>query len=708
MFARALFALSLLAGTAQAATIETEFVRGDFHFEHATVAPGKQTTLALDMTLSPGWHTYWKNAGDSGQPVEITWKAPDGVVIGDIDWPAPHRQPFAPMMNYGYEDKSTLLMPVTVPADWPVGEPVEMTADVFWLVCKEVCIPEQGVATVSLPTGPESAHAKDASQETKDLFMQARSAVPMTSPYEAVYAVDETSVKIRFAGDGFEQADLRDAYVFPAEWGVIDHAGIQVASVDAGGLTLTIPRSLENDEPPAGTLEGVFELTEGAGDGDVTIAMAFDAQPGEIAALAGPGVSGSGGSGIGFAAGGSTTFGWALGLAFLGGIILNLMPCVFPVLALKALSFVKMAQSSFGHRAAHGFAYAAGVVTLFVLLAAVFIGLREAGASIGWGFQLQNPYVVAGLAYLLFLVGLNLSGVFEVSSRLAGVGAEQAESGGLRGAFFTGALTAVVATPCTAPFMGTAMGATLTMPPVQAVAVFVALAVGLAAPFLLLSLSPAAARLMPKPGAWMVRLKEFLAFPMYATAALLVWVLGTLAGTDAMLAAMIGAVFIGVAAWAYGAAQTSGSRGKSWGFGAAAVSAVIALALITQIPAAPQNTQQAAAFEGPGEAFSAARLSELRAQNKPVFINMTADWCITCKVNEKVALRGAFEDALAENGVTYLKGDWTARDAEITALLKDFGRAGVPLYAVFPAQGEPVLLPQILTSDMLVDALGKV
>jgi len=699
MFARVLLALSVFAGTAQASTIETEFVRGDFHFEHEVVAPGEATTLALDMTLAEGWHTYWKNAGDSGQPVEITWKSPDGITIGETQWPAPHRQPFAPMMNYGYSDRSTLLMPVTVPKDWPEGKPVEMTADVFWLVCKEVCIPEHGQTTVSLDTGPASLKGSG----SKEVFMQARTTVPMQSPYDASYEVDDTSVKIHFAGEALTKADIKDVYAFPDEWGVIDHAGVQIASVDGGGLTLTIPRSPENDEAPAGTIGGVIELTETAGDGDVTIALAFDAQPGPASAL----VAGGGATGT-FANIGGLSFGWALGFAFLGGVILNLMPCVFPVLALKALSFAKMSQSSFGHRAAHGLAYTAGVVTLFVLLAALFLGLRSAGAAIGWGFQLQNPYVVAGLAYLLFLVGLNLSGVFEVSTRLAGVGAEQADGGGLRGAFFTGALTAVVATPCTAPFMGTAMGAALTMPPLQGGTVFVALALGLAAPFLLLSLSPAAARMMPKPGAWMVRLKEFLAFPMYATAALLVWVLGTLAGTNAMLAAMIGAVFIGLAAWSYGAGQTSGDRGKKWGYGAAIASALIAVGLVTQIPSVVSSSSQEAQIDGPGEPFTKARLAELRAENKPVFINMTADWCITCKVNERVALRDKFEEALKKNDVAYLLGDWTAHDSEITELLQGFGRAGVPLYAIYPKEGDPVLLPQILTPDSLVDALGKV
>ena len=291
MFARVCLALSIFAGTAQASTIETEFVRGDFHFEHTVVAPGEATTLALDMTLAAGWHTYWKNAGDSGQPVEISWKAPDGVTFGETQWPAPHRQPFEPMMNYGYEDRSTLLMPVTVPKDWPEGKPVEMTADVFWLVCKEVCIPEQGQTTVSLETGPISQKGSD----TKDIFAQARAAIPMSSPYDASYEVDDASVKIHFTGETLTKADLKDAYAFPDEWGVIDHAGIQVASVDGGGLTLTIPRSPENDEAPAGRIGGVIELTETAGDGDVTIALAFDAQPGAAGAIGATG--GAAGSG---------------------------------------------------------------------------------------------------------------------------------------------------------------------------------------------------------------------------------------------------------------------------------------------------------------------------------------------------------------------------------------------------------------------------
>ena len=686
----------LLSTGARAATVETEIVKGAFVAEHETVAPGEATAIALDMTMEPGWHTYWKNAGDSGQPVEVIWTAPAGVKIGPIEWPAPGRQPFPPMMNYGYSDAATLLMPVQVPSGWPTGEPIKLKAEVYWLVCNQVCIPEQGETTFQLDTGPETATDPGATA----LFTKARAAVAQPSPYEARHQIDESFVRLRLESPAFAAAEIEDAYFFPREWGVIDHAAMQVASIDGRGLTLAIPRSPETDEMPAGPLSGVLEITETSPEGPLTVALAVDAKRGVVA---------EGAAAYRGAAGSAITLPVALVFAFIGGLILNLMPCVFPVLALKALGFTKTAREPRAARVAHGAAYTAGVLVLFVLLAAGFLVLRSAGMAIGWGFQLQNPFIVVALAYLLLMVGLNLSGVFEVTPQIANTGAESADRGGIRGAFFTGALAAVVATPCTAPFMATAMGATLTMSAPATLAVFMVLGLGLAAPFLLLSLLPGAGRWMPKPGVWMLRLKEFLAFPMYASAAWLVWVLGALAGPDAVLAALIGGVALGIAAWAYGAGQCSGRRGQILGYGTAIVAVAAALALATQMRIAPPGaTASTAVAQGPGEPFSTARLAGLRAEGAPVFVNMTADWCITCKVNERIALGEAFETALAKNGVTYLKGDWTARDPEITALLEQFDRAGVPLYAVFPREGEPELLPQILTTDMVVDALGRV
>jgi len=682
------------------ARVDTDFVRAGLVAEDRVVAPGTPSRLALDMEIEPGWHTYWKNSGDSGAPVEIEWTVPEGVEIGAFRWPAPNRQPFPPMMNYGYSDRAVFTMPLTVPGDWPAGKPVDVKAEVYWLVCEMVCIPERGEASFSIPTGG----AAERNDSAVELFQTAEMTRAATSPYTARYQYDGTNLRLRIVGEGLDTDALEDAYFYPAEWGVIDHAATQVVTSDPGGLTLVIPKSTENEPELTGEVAGVLEIVERVAEGQTaTLSLAVASSEGIVT---------EGAAGFKGMAGTAMTLPMALMFAFVGGLILNLMPCVFPVLALKAIGFAATAHEGTGKRLWHGIAYTLGVLTLFVVLAGVLIALKGAGAAVGWGFQLQNPLIVAGLAYLLLLVGLNLSGVFEVNTAATGVGEGMASSGGAKGAYFTGALAAVVATPCTAPFMATALGAALTMTAPATMAIFVMLGLGLAAPFLLLSVLPGVASRMPKPGMWMVRLKEFLAFPMYISAAWLLTVLGTLAGPGSMLLALTGAVLVGLAAWAFGAAQKSGRRGQVIGYATsvAAIGAVIALCLqFSVVQRAPGEAPGAiAGHAGPVEPFTAARLDSLLAGNTPVFVNMTADWCITCKVNEKVAFGENFQKALAENGVTYLVGDWTVYDPEITALLEKFGRAGVPLYAVFPREGDPVLLPQILTSDRVVRALGKV
>ena len=526
----------------------------------------------------------------------------------------------------------------------------------------------------------------------------------MASPYTARYQYDGTHLRLRIAGAGLDTDALEDAYFYPDEWGVIDHAATQVVTTDAEGLTIVIPKSTENEPELTGEVSGVLELVEQVGGGDTArLALAVSSREGIVTEGA-AGFKGMAGTGM--------TLPAAILFAFIGGLILNLMPCVFPVLALKAIGIASTAHESAGKRLWHGIAYTLGILTLFVILAGALIALKGAGAAVGWGFQLQNPLIVAGLAYLLLLVGLNLSGVFEVNTASAGVGEGMAASGGARGAYFTGALAAVVATPCTAPFMATALGAALTMTAPATMAIFIALGLGLAAPFLLLSALPGVARRMPKPGMWMVRLKEFLAFPMYASAAWLLTVLATLAGPGSMLIALTGAVLIGLAAWAFGAAQQSGRKGQLLGYGTAVAALAGVLALSLQFsavtPTRDQTGTSIAGHSGPVEPFTAARLDELLASNEPVFVNMTADWCITCKVNEKMAFGEEFKAALEKHDITYLVGDWTAYDPEISALLEKFGRAGVPLYAVFPRNGDPILLPQILTTDRVVSALEKV
>ena len=688
------------AAMADTSRIDDEFVSSTLVPEHLQLTPGQTTRLALDMEIAPGWHTYWINAGDSGEAVSIDWTLPEGVKVGEVSWPAPHRQPYPPLMNYGYSDRSTLVMDLSVPRGWPEGEPVQIEAGLFWLVCAEVCIPGEGSVSLSLPTGPTS----QPNPAAPPVFASAEMSQPVANPYPARFQVKGDEIRLRLSSADIGGNAIKDAYFFSREWGVVEHSAPQLVSRDSTGLTLVAKISTETDEPFDGEqLEGVIELVSTEEGGPDRMVLNVAAERGVVTS----GIAGYQGA----AAGGSTSFPMAVLFAFLGGIILNLMPCVFPVLALKAIGFAGSAHGSAGERISHGVAYTAGVLVLFMVLAVGLIVLKGAGEAVGWGFQLQNPVVVAFLAYVMFLVGLNLSGVFDINTGLEGAGEGAAQSGGSRGAFFTGALAAIVATPCSAPFMAAALGAALTMSVPATLMVFAALGFGLAFPFLLLSLSPQVARLMPKPGPWMVRLKEVLAFPMYATAAWLVWVLGSLSGQDAMLMAMIGGVLLGFAVWMFGIAQESTStRGQIFGrLGAAvAVGLVVFYATGFETRSGPVGGVNAAAGSELGEPFSTARLAQLRAEGKPVFINMTADWCITCKVNERVAFGEGFKRALEENDVTYLKGDWTARDPEITALLQEFGRVGVPLYAIYPREGKPELLPQIITPSMMVERLGAV
>ncbi len=401
----------------------------------------------------------------------------------------------------------------------------------------------------------------------------------------------------------------------------------------------------------------------------------------------------------------------AVVLALMGGVILNLMPCVFPVLSIKVLALVEQAGGARRDVRRHGFAYTTGVLTAFAALGIVLLGVRAAGAEVGWGFQLQSPIAVALLAYLLLAMGLSLSGVFHLGSSLQGLGQGLARRSGLAGSFFTGVLAAVVATPCTAPFMGTAVGFALTQPVALALAVILALGLGLALPFLALTLAPHLVARLPRPGAWMETLRQVLAFPVYATVAWLVWVLGQQVGPAGLFAALVGLVLVGLAAWSFNAAQSAGGWGRRLATGTLAAAlaglavAVGALERDRSDPMAAPQSATAARFEH----FSQARLDELVAARRPVFVNMTAAWCITCLVNERAALSTkAVEAAFSAKDVAYLKGDWTRRNPEITRLLEKHGRSGVPLYLLYTGVGEPIVLPQILTPATVLGEIDRI
>jgi thiol:disulfide interchange protein DsbD len=681
---RPLFATLLVAPLLAAAAppqAATEHVKARLVSGHATVAPGQRFTVALEQDIQAHWHTYWLNPGDSGQATSLEWQ---GTQAGPIQWPTPSVQAIGPLVNYGYEGRPALLMDLTVPADAAPGSRFKPTAEVRWLVCKDVCIPEQVSLGLDLPVAAQPQPGPDAAQ-----IEEWRAAIPKPAPFAVQLAAAPQGV--RLSGP---TAGVTKAYFFADTWGAVAHSAPQAVKAEGGGWSLDVAAG---DEPvPAGKpLSGVLVLTTPAGEQAWTVSAPMPEGAGKgpgPADLAAPAAeptpsAAAPQSDLGLAP--------ALALALLGGLILNLMPCVFPVLSIKALALVKQ-----GNHKAEGLAYTAGVLVSFAALAAVLIALRAGGQQVGWGFQFHSPVFVLVVSYLLFLVGLNLSGLFDIGGSFTGVGSSLATRQGLAGSFFTGVLAAVVATPCTAPFMGAALAFALSQPAVVMLAVFLALGLGLALPFLVLAFWPAAQRWLPRPGVWMDTFKQFLAFPMYAAVVWLLWVLAQQAGPDGVALALGGLVLIAFGLWLLRVGSGVLARG------ATVASLALAVGMAAWIKPAPAADVRA---ESTVEAYSAERLAELRAQNKPVFVNMTAAWCISCLVNERVALsRPEVHEAFAKAGVTYLKGDWTREDPKITAVLKAHGRSGVPLYLYYaPGAAEAQVLPQILTPGLVIEAVSS-
>jgi thiol:disulfide interchange protein DsbD len=646
----------------------------------AAVAPGESFRAALRLRLAPGWHSYWRNAGDAGAAPELTLDLPQGATAGPIAWPAPERIPYGPLVNFGYTGEVLLPVTVALPATLEPGGTLTLRAEATWLVCAEVCIPEEGRFEVTLPV----AQAAIASPLTAPLFEANAARLPRPLPWAARAGAGAGRASLTLAGTGLDAASVREAFFFPAEPGLLDNTAPQALALRDGTLTLGL--ALLPDAAPA-ALQGTLVLRDGGGQ-----RAAFDLS----AAVAGPPEAAAGPS-----------LWQAMLLALAGGLILNLMPCVFPVLAMKAMALARLGGAARREIRLHAAAYTAGVLASFLAIGGLLVGLRAAGVAAGWGFQFTQPAFVAAMAWLVLAVGLNLSGVFAFG-RTVGAGQAVAGRGGMPGAFATGGLAVLLATPCTAPFMAAALGAALVMPPASTMAVFLALGLGLAAPYALLGLAPGLARALPRPGAWMERLRQALAFPMYATAAWLVWVLALQAGPDGVLFGLAGAVVLAAGLWGLGLAQRAGAgRPRIAGLAAAGLAVLVALALLPRLASAPAAAAQSAAEPG-AEAWSEARLAELLAAGRPVFVNATAAWCITCQVNDRVALRAdAVREAFATRGVAYLKADWTRGDPAIGALLRAHGREGVPLYLFWaPGAAAPVLLPQILTEGLVLSALA--
>ena len=690
------FTLALVATTAIGQSLPRfgapeKHVDADLIAATDAIVPGQKLTVGLRLRHENEWHTYWQVPGDSGLPTQIKWQLPAGFTAGPIEWPHPKRLPVGPLMNFGYEGETLLLTTVQVPADLPVGTPVTLNAKASWLECKDVCIPGDAQVKLTLPVKQQAGPSGSA-----PLFKATQLRVPQGTLAGSA-SIDANRIRVVFAAPPGKTLDKFE--FFPLEEGRIEAAAPQTLKHEGGqsAIYLTAAKPIASDFK---TLKGVVVGNGGPAypNGWASIVQA-PLSASAVGAAAGA-TAGSAGASMSLLA--------ALGTAFLGGLILNLMPCVFPVLSLKLIGLAQHRTHS-GPMAAHGAAFAVGVVLSFVLLAALLIGLQQAGSALGWGFQLQTPWVVAALTVLFFAIGLNLLGVYEftMATGVANLKAADAlaHKSDWRGSFGTGVLAVIVASPCTAPFMGAALGYAITQPAVIALSVFAALGVGMATPYVLLTLFPSLLAKLPRPGRWMEMFKQFMAFPMFATCVWLLWVLAQQVDAGGVALALGVLVAVGFTLWALGLSQR-GARVFRW-------VAVIG-GMLTALTFAPIATSEALAPGTRSTAdvgwtdYSAEKLAQLRADGKAVFVDFTAAWCVTCQVNKRVALRADNVKArFATDNIVLMRADWTNRDEKITQALAQFGRNGVPLYVLYDRKGEAVVLPELLTEGIVLAALNK-
>ena len=651
--------------------------------ESSSPAPGAPLAIGLVLTPKPGWHTYWSNPGDAGAATRVDWTLAAGAAQpGPLAYPLPETLIVSGLMNYVYPHTNVLLTSVVPPSDLKKGTAFPVIAKVDWLVCSlEQCVPESAVVTLPLTVGNG-----DADPEMAYRIAAARAAIPKPVEWAATWKAEGS--RFVLAVPFGSTPKVTAAYFFPDREGVIDFAAPQKVTI--AGDVVRIETAAATP-PPAGPLTGVLRVEQS--DIDHPLGFAITATPGIVPAAGFP---------LGKVESRDTATPALLPIllgAILGGIILNIMPCVFPILSLKALSLSK-ANVDAGTARRDALAYTAGVVLVCAALGGLVLLLRAAGSQVGWAFQLQDPRVITFLLLLVTAIALNLAGVFEITLSTGSFGDGTIRKGGALGSFATGALAAFVATPCTGPFMAGALGAALVLPPVQAIAVFAGLGLGLALPFLAIGFIPALRRRLPKPGAWMNRLRAILSVPMFLTALALAWVLGRQAGAPGLTAGIAGAVVTGLFLWWLGSRQHGGGGG--WLPAGAAIAAGVGAILLLPIaePSAQAATSAPAGLAA--QPYTPARLAALRSAGKPVFLYMTADWCLTCKVNEKGAMSSAaVAAAFKAKGITVLEGDWTRGDAVISKWLAGRGRAGVPVYVFYSTDGKDRELPQILTVDIL-------
>ena len=699
---------------AQAFPVKTDHTQAELLSETSSIRSGETFTLGLKLTPDPGWHTYWINPGDAGKAASLRWEAPEALEFGELGFPAPGFVPFMDLMSYGYNEPTLLLLEVAQKEPLS-GDRLSLRARASWLVCDDkLCIPERADLELEIPIADGDAPELGNEEWRVAEFARARALQPQAMEWPAQFFPSGGELVFEISTPlSLQQAS--GLYLFPEAEGMIDHTAEQRVDLWSDRVRISVPTgprvaryettrlvlSVDMEDGPRQAFSLTARRADESDENMDAAPVGFSSSPwdGGGHAVAGGAPAGSGGA-AGSGAGAGLL--QAIVFAILGGLILNLMPCVLPILSLKALGVARMAGEDPAVARGAGLQFLAGVLVSFLILAALIIALRAGGEAVGWAFHMQNPLIVAILALVMVAVGLNLLGVFEVNVGAGALGGRATQ--GKAGEFFTGVLAVLVATPCTAPFMAPALGYAILQPAAVTVSVFLALGLGFALPYFVVAFLPGAQRLLPRPGAWMVSFRQALAFPMLATAVWLYWVLGNQAGVDALTLALISALALGLATfgWRRGA---GGSYSRPWRAASMAGLAVVLLSLW----AVPQVVLEAdSAPETSGEiAYSDTVLDELRSQQEPVFAYFTADWCITCKVNERVALKSdAVRQFLLREGVQVLVGDWTNEDPEITEVLQRHGRAGVPLYLYFkPGSAEALVLPQILTPDLVIEAI---
>ena len=693
-----IFLQFLLPTLAFATQVQTDHATVELISEYDAIMPGQSFDLAVRFDLEEGWHIYWENPGDSGLATVVDWALPENIVAGEIQWPAPKRIFLGDLVNYGYEEGAVFIVTMQAPKDLKLGSELAITADLFWLICKETCLPEEATLDLVLPVAGKAEPSAEATAFVEARNRQARA----TQPWVTTAYLEQEALVVVIEGEALPA----DFYLYLDKEGLVDPSAKQERSsplLNRTELRLTPDASFFENQPLAisGVLQSGTDSWEfNAEIVDTPLAFAPTLTELELVgfeqrllALGMPGI---------------------LALAFLGGLILNIMPCVLPVLSLKVFSLLKHAGQARGDALRHGLAYTAGVVLSFTALAAVLFSLRALGERIGWGFQLQSPGFVVVLAVVFFLFGLNLMGVFELGGRLVGADNKVARRKDVLGSFGMGVLAAVVGAPCMGPLVAGVSGLAVQANMTTGLLTFGMMGLGLASPFFVLSVFPKLVAFLPKPGLWMESFKQGMGFLLMAAFVFLALVLGRQGGVDAIFILLVVILLSSIAAWVFGRwGAASRSMRSQW------IARLLALLLlgvslfygvrsIKEVSLDYVNQGSTADSSGQWGAWSSERVDELLAEGRPIFVDFTATWCLICQVNKKVALRtDATESLLIEKGIVALEADWTRYDSGITDALENFGRSGVPLYLLYTPDGEVTILPQSLSNDIVRQAVQK-